>query len=96
MSKRDGSVIWTSVVAEAEDELVPVLRDRGRVGRRVMRWEVVGQRGRVEVGGLLLGVLLPLLLLLELAMLLRLRLPGERARIAPGLVEGLGKVLSDE
>jgi hypothetical protein len=55
--------------AEEEDAEEEVLRERGRVGRRwwCMRWEAVGQRGRVEVGGEEVGgVRVPMLLLLPL------------------------------
>lgn len=62
---------------DAEPEPEPeeeVLRERGRVGRRwwCMRWEAVGQRGRVEVGGEEVGGVRVPVLLLPLERLLKL------------------------
>lgn len=81
--------------ADEREEVVEVLRERGRVGRRwCMRWEAVGQRGRVDVGGEEVGGVRVPLLLLPPEMLLRLA--GEREPRWLGLVAGLGKLLRDE
>jgi hypothetical protein len=91
MSPRAGADDDEADAEEPAEEAEEVLRERGRVGRRWMRWLAEGQRGRAEVGGLEVGVVLRL----ELVLLLRLRVAGERAA-RPGLVAGLGKLLREE
>jgi hypothetical protein len=65
MSGDEDDELDDAAEAEEEDAEEEVLRERGRVGRRwwCMRWEAVGQRGRVEVGGEEVGgVRVPVLL----------------------------------
>lgn len=73
---------------EEDEEVEETLRERGRVGRRAWcrRWEAVGQWG---VWGLAEGLLVRLLARLPERLVLALRM-------RPGLVVGLGKLLSEE